>query len=323
MAGSISLSLSQQFDELGEPLAGGLLYFIEAGTTSTPQNAFQDYDLAITHPNPLTLDAAGRVPQLFFADGFIKIRLTNSDGVPQITADNILVVGPSSGSGGGGSVDPTTVFQTGDVMWLDYQGTRTGWVRDNGRTIGSATSGATERANADTSALFTYLWTNFSNTVCAVSGGRGASAAADYAANKTIALPDKRGYVHGGLDDMGNSAAGRYANVPVVSGDVLTAGSVIGEATHTLAKASLPTLIYTAAVTDPGHDHAVTGGTKAATGTVNSAFGGGGQPILSPPSDVDVSSATTGITVGVTADAGNGAHNNQPKTVLGSFFRKL
>lgn len=63
MAGSISLSLSQQFDELGAPLAGGELSFIkEAGTTSTPQNAFQDYDLAIPHPNPLKLDAAGRVP---------------------------------------------------------------------------------------------------------------------------------------------------------------------------------------------------------------------------------------------------------------------
>lgn len=101
------------------------------------------------------------------------------------------------------------MFATGDCLWLDYQGTRTGWVRDNGRTIGSATSGATERANADASALFTYLWTNFSNTICAVSGGRGANAAADYATSKTIALPDKRGYVPGGLDDMGNSAAGR------------------------------------------------------------------------------------------------------------------
>ena len=57
MAGSISLSLSQQFNELGKPLAGGLLYFYAAGTT-TPQDAFKDSNLTLQHPNPITLDAA-------------------------------------------------------------------------------------------------------------------------------------------------------------------------------------------------------------------------------------------------------------------------
>lgn len=318
MAGSISLSLSQQFDELGKPLSGGRLFFIQAGTTSTPQNAYYDTDLTLPLPNPVTLDAAGRVPAFYLADGQIKIRLTSSTGVTQIEQDNLLVIGPSSGGGGGGTVDPTTVFQTGDCLWLDIQGSRTGWVRDNGRTIGSAASGATERAHADTSALFVYLWNTFSNTVCPVSTGRGANAAADFAANKTITLPDKRGYVPGGLDDMGNSAAGRYANVPIVSGDTITAGSVLGEATHTLTKAESAVLVYTAAVTDPGHVHnyntpvytpgQISGGsTQGTTGATGSS----------------TSSATTGVTVGVTADAGGGAHNNQPKTVLGTFFRKL
>lgn len=41
MSGTIPFSLSQQFDEYGMPLSGGLMYFIEAGTTSTPQNAYQ------------------------------------------------------------------------------------------------------------------------------------------------------------------------------------------------------------------------------------------------------------------------------------------
>lgn len=316
MAGSISLSLSQQFDELGSPLSGGKLSFIQAGTTSTPQNAYYDTALTLPLPNPVTLDAAGRVPAFYLADGQIKIRLTSSTGIVQIEQDNLLVIGPSSGGGGGGTVDPTTVFQTGDCLWLDIQGTRTGWVRDNGRTIGSASSGATERANADTSALFVYLWNTFSNTVCPVSTGRGANAAADFAANKTITMPDKRGYVPGGLDDMGNSAAGRYANVPVVSGDAITAGSVLGEATHTLTKAESAVLVYTAAVTDPGHDH--TGGMNYfAQGNSGSSglFVSSGAP--------DTGTSTTGVTVGVTADAGGGAHNNQPKTVLGTFFRKL
>jgi hypothetical protein len=99
------------------------------------------------------------------------------------------------------------VLSTGDVKWRMQTGTLTGFVRMNGRTIGSAASGATERANADTADLYTYLWTNFSDALAPVSGGRGASAAADFAANKTITIPTMQGYGPAGLDDMGNSAA--------------------------------------------------------------------------------------------------------------------
>lgn len=314
MAGSISLSMSQQFDELGKPLSGGKLFFIEAGTTSTPQNAFYDTALTLPLPNPYTLDAAGRITAFYLADGQIKIRLTSSTGVTQIEQDNLLVIGPSSGGGGGGTVDPTTVFQTGDCLWLDIQGTRNGWVRDNGRTIGSASSGATERANADTSALFVYLWNTFSNTICPVSTGRGANAAADFAANKTITLPDKRGYVPGGLDDMGNSAAGRYANVPVVSGDTITAGSVLGEATHTLTVPEIPSHNHT--LTDPGHVHTEVRPTQ--TYTVGNSAGVG---FAEQDTTTNTGLATTGITLAATG--GGGAHNVTQKTVLGSFFRKL
>jgi microcystin-dependent protein len=59
--------------------------------------------------------------------------------------------------------------------------------------IGNASSSATTRANADTATLFAVFWDNISDTYAAVSGGRGASAAADYAANKTIDLPKAKG----------------------------------------------------------------------------------------------------------------------------------
>jgi hypothetical protein len=146
---------------------------------------------------------------LFFADGVVKVRITNRLGVQQLVQDNIQVTGASSGGGGGGTVDPTTILQTGWLQPIYGTGVVTGFVRANGRTIGSATSGATERANADTSALFSFLYQD-PNLV--VSGGRGASAAADFAANKTIALPDFRGRALAFLDDMGNSAAGRLTS---------------------------------------------------------------------------------------------------------------
>lgn len=319
-AGTISFSLSQQLDQYGKPLSGCKFYTIQAGTTSTPQNAYQDEALTLALPNPMTCDAAGRLPQFFLADGSIKIRLTDKNGVQQIVADGILVIGPSSGGGGGGGqVDPTTIFQTGDTMWSEVDGTRVGWVRDNGRTIGSASSGATERANADTEALFNYLWQTFDNTICPVSGGRGASSAADWAANKTIGTPDKRGYIVGGLDTMGNASSGRWASVPVVSGSISTAGSILGESLHTLTTAEIPAHTHPNTLTDPGHTHNYT----AATGQ-NCCWQPGGVPLNINGVTTATQGAFTGITITNAANTGGGgSHSIVQKTVLGTFYRKL
>jgi hypothetical protein len=162
-AGTIPFSLSQQFDSLGKPLANCFFYTIQAGTTSTPQTAYQDSALTLALPNPMRCDAAGRLPQFYLADGLIKVRITDKNGVAQAYPngangiDNIQVIGPSGGGGGGGVVDPTTILTTGDLKVSYGTGLLSGFVRANGRTIGSATSGATERANADTNALFLSL----------------------------------------------------------------------------------------------------------------------------------------------------------------------
>ena len=318
MAGSISLAGAQQFDVLGNLLGGAKIYWIQAGTTSTPQNAYYDTGLVSPLPNPYTLEADARIPFHYLADGQIKVRIVDSNGVTRFEQDNILVIGPSSGEGGGGGVDPTTVFATGDVLWLPVQGTRTGWVRANGRTIGSAASGATERANADAAALYSHLWNNFTNAVCPVSTGRGANAAADFAANKTIQLLDWRGYVPGGLDDMGNSAASRYTSVPVVSGDVTTAGSVVGEATHALVTDELAQHLHAQTAQQPEFYFlpSTSFGTDGSliTGTININTTGSGNKIttLADP------------TPGDTGNTGSGtAHNNVQKTVLGTFYLKL
>ena len=72
MSGTIPLSMTQQFDVYGNPLSGGSLYIMPAATVATPQNPYQDAGLTIVMPNPIILDAAGRVPQFFLADGYIK-----------------------------------------------------------------------------------------------------------------------------------------------------------------------------------------------------------------------------------------------------------
>lgn len=319
MAGTISLSLSQQFNARGEPLSGGLLYFYAAGTT-TPQLAYQDSALSIAHPWPLVCDRAGRLPQFFLADGSIKIRLTDSAGVVQIAADGILVIGASSGQGGGsGSVDATTIYQTGDIKVRYGTGSHSGWVRANGRTIGSATSGATERANADTQDLFEYLWTADANL--SVSGGRGASANADWVANKTIALPDWRGRAIAGLDDMGAAAAGRLT-ASYFGATATTLGVAGGSESHTLTTAQLASHTHNNSLTDPGHAHneRVAGNAGAGSILQPSTTSGTGT---SSQANTSTDSATTGITITNASAGGGEAHNNTQPTMLATIYIKM
>ena len=193
-AGTIPLSMTQCLDIYGMPLAGGQLYIIQAGTVSTPQDAFADVALTIKQPYPMTLDAAGRVPQFFLdnsVNATVKIRLQDKNGVVQLAADNVLIIGPAggTGSGPGTSVDPSAVYQTGDIKPRYgvgvHPGTTPGWVRCNGLTIGSVSAipAATERGNADCQALYEYLWG--ADGTLAVSGGRGSSAHTDWTSNKT------------------------------------------------------------------------------------------------------------------------------------------
>jgi microcystin-dependent protein len=241
-AGTVpGFSLSQQLDSQGRILSGCKFYTYAAGTT-TPQSGYQDSALTLALPNPQTCDSAGRLPQMFFADGSIKIRLTSSAGVVQVTADGILVVGASSGGGGGSTVDATTILATGDLKAKYGTGVLTGFVRANGRTIGSATSGATERANADAQPLFEYLWG--ADTNLTVSTGRGASANADWVANKQLTLPDWRGRTLAALDDMGNSAAGRISNANFGTNPTVL-GAAGGAESHTQTVTEMPAHAHT------------------------------------------------------------------------------
>lgn len=239
-----------------------------------------------------------------------------SSGTIGIVADGSEVGTLSSAGFTDANSTVVTGIPTGCVMMFGATTAPTGWLRCNGRTIGNASSGGTERAHADTSSLFTFLWTNYADSVCAVSSGRGASAAADYAANKTIALPDWRGRGPFGLDDMGSTAAGRLGTIIT---SPTTNGASGGTETHTITASEMPVHGHTATVTDPGHTHNVSNVPNGDT----TAAGSGGTFAQRGTGTAVSTSATTGISVSI-ANAGSGAaHSNMPPAFLTTFIIKL
>lgn len=145
-----------------------------------------------------------------------------------------------------------------------------GWILVNDGTIGNAASGGTTRANADTSALFTLLWTNITNAWAPVSGGRGGTAAADFAANKTLGIP---------------KALGRAMAI-AGTGATLTAralGESLGTEAHTLTLAQMAAHAHGVA----GLINGVVGGASIFAGnspsTLGESLGGGGShPNMQP-----------------------------------------
>ena len=144
----------------------------------------------------------------------------------------------------------TTIFTFDNRIDTGNQG----YLALQGGAIGSASSGAGYWADDLAEDVFTYLWTYDSTVV--VNPSRGASAAADWAANKTITLPAMWGVTIGGI----STVPGSVFNA--------TPGTVVGTETVTLTESQLPEITPT--VTDTEHDHTLTFETITPAQTVGS-----------------------------------------------------
>ncbi|WP_018184713.1 hypothetical protein [Kaistia granuli] len=333
MAGLWNLSLTQRIDLNGKPYPGAKAYFYEAETL-TPLIVYQNYDCSVSHPNPVAADGYGMFPAVYLkeSDGFFRVRVTTSGGVILFDQATLPIIGPSGGGGGGGGgtpVDPNALWQTGDIKTRFATGVHPGWERCNGRTIGDATSGATGRANADTQALFEFLWAAVPNTILAVNGGRGASASADFTAHKTIQLPDFRGRAVFGLDDMGTSAAGRLLSALVATGSPTQLGSSGGDDQHVLTVPELPVVTPAGTISEiPPHVHGLSGN-GGPLGRGSAEGGARDTQLMSPSGAASSPPINTGTAGGVTPTftgtpfGGGAPHNNMPPFALASFYIKL
>ncbi len=206
----------------------------------------------------------------------------------------------ADGAGGGSWISGYPIVSAMAVMArISDDGNR--WLRCDGRTIGAATSGGTARANADMEDLFTHLWSEFTNTELVIEDStgtpttRGASAAADWAADKRMPLLDMRGRTVVGMDDpTGADPANRVTNAQA---DIL--GGSMGAETHTLVESE-----------QASHKQIIRARLNAAAGS---------------STDSVVATNNTGTTSYIDAytnasGGGDGAHNNMQPTMFLNYF---
>jgi microcystin-dependent protein len=143
----------------------------------------------------------------------------------------------------------------------------------------------------------------------------------------TFGLPDFRGRVLAGKDDMGGSAANRITNAG--SGIVgTTLGASGGSETQTLTAAQIPAHQHAVFLKDPQHTHT---GTAPILNSLSSGGGVGAYGVGSTA--ITINSATTGITIGsvngtandnqTAQTGGGGAHPIMPPTAICNYILRI
>lgn len=185
-----------------------------------------------------------------------------------------------------GTINPTLEFddydqinainstpRTGDIKTSLISSPPNGWVAMNDGSIGNSGSGATNRANQDTFQLYKTIWDGVLDAWAPVSTGRGATAVADFVANKTLTLPRSLGRALAGA----GSGAGLTARV---------LGEFTGQETNTLVQSNLPAAFTGTISSTPansGGGSAISTLSGASTTPVNFVIAGGSQPFTNMP----------------------------------------
>lgn len=271
----------------GVPRVGAKLYFYETDT-DTPQATYANPALTIPNTNPVIADALGQFGNIFLLlSPQYKVRLFDADDNQIWTLDP---VGPVIEIGG--------TIPVGGMLPYGGLAAPVGFLLCYGQEV----------SRTIYAELFAAIGTRY---------GNGDSAT-------TFNIPDKRGRVSAGRDDMGGAPANRLTSG--VSGvDGLTVGASGGDQqtqlhTHTLMD---PEHTHDATVADHHHQQRAVAsfpGSGTTIGNVSGAVGPGfASGILTEDASqtIVVPDAATGITI---ADYGNGTAQNVQPTEVDSYI---
>jgi len=144
----------------------------------------------------------------------------------------------------------------------------------------------------------------------------------------TFNIPDRRGYVTAGRDNMGGTAAGRLtlAQSQGILGTKLNATG--GEQGHAQTAAEVGSHTHVNTLTDLGHGHNMqkNGGASSASITVGDPTGNSpssGGLAQSTTATINVVSNTTGITINnVAAGSGTAANVIQPTAITNKIIKR-
>ncbi|WP_240537980.1 phage tail protein [Bradyrhizobium japonicum] len=133
----------------------------------------------------------------------------------------------------------------------------------------------------------------------------------------TFNVPDLRGRIVAGKDDMGGSAASRLTS-SYFGGTATNLGATGGSESHTLTTAQLASHTHPNTLTDPGHVHSYQ---RAEYGEQKPASGG--NTPFATYSSQNTGSATTGVTINNVATGSGNAHNNTQPTIIANKLLRI
>lgn len=328
-------------DQNGKPLSSGKVFYYTGATGSTvPKTTYQDIGGTTPNTNPIILNAAGRA--LVWGTG--NYRQIVQDKNNNIIWDTITSAAGSGSGGGGiatgdgdlvGTIKPwagilapnqyafafgqelnrttftnlfTAITQSSTVICTSSSATVTGVSDTTQIPIGApveltcvpaGTTVVSKTTNSVTLSNPSNISTNAISIFFPFGNGNGTT---------TFNVPDLRGYVIAGRDNMGNSVATRLPSA------FDSTGGTGGNQNQTLVINNIPSLNPTLNFNDPGHSHTY----SAPTGLVS--FGSTNVPAFTQTTTSNTGTSTTGITASINHIGGSGAATTAIKVAVGSGY---